>query len=203
MNRRLTLISRVLPGILIVGCSQRAVEPSPDPVKNEVVQVRLVELQGQSCDAFSGQENCVSVFTFVRTDCPIANRYAPELQRLQEQYAPRGVEWTLVYPDPDETAEMIQAHCEEFGFQCRALRDPEHQLVRLTQATVAPEVAVFNTQRQLVYCGRIDDRFVDFGQTRPEPTVHDLVDALEATLSGRAVARARTKAVGCLISDLQ
>jgi len=46
-------------------------------------------------------------------------------------------------------------------------------------------MAAFNTQRQLVYCGRIDDRFVDFSEARPEPTVYDLVAALEATSAGR------------------
>ena len=31
-----------------------------------------------------------SVLLFVSTDCPISNRYAPELRRLRERFAPRG-----------------------------------------------------------------------------------------------------------------
>jgi hypothetical protein len=40
------------------------------------------------------------VLVFVRTDCPISNRYAPELRRLQDRFAPRGMAFWLVYPDP-------------------------------------------------------------------------------------------------------
>src|ERR1700729_1688584 len=43
------------------------------------------------------------VFIFVRTDCPITNRYAPELQRLSEAFAADAVQFWLVYPDPSET----------------------------------------------------------------------------------------------------
>ena len=40
----------------------------------------------------------------VRTDCPITNRYAPELQRLSHAYAPRQQSssgWSI--PDPSES----------------------------------------------------------------------------------------------------
>ena len=40
------------------------------------------------------------VLLFIRTDCPISNRYAPDLERLYERFAPQGVEFRLVYPEP-------------------------------------------------------------------------------------------------------
>jgi hypothetical protein len=44
---------------------------------------------------------------------------------------------------------------------------------------------------------------VDLAKPRPQPTTHDLADAIEATLQGRPVAVPRTKAIGCLIADLK
>jgi hypothetical protein len=74
-------------------------------------------------------------------------------------------------------------------------------LVMLSKATVTPEAAVFDRAKRLVYHGRIDDRFVSLGLERPEPTTHDLADALSAMLAGKRVAPASTQAVGCFLAD--
>ena len=65
-----------------------------------------------------------------------------------------------------------------------------------------PEAAVF-ADGELVYRGRIDDRFVDFGKTRAAATTHDLAFALQAILDGRPVPESRTRAVGCFIPELK
>ena len=57
--------------------------------------------------------------------------------------------------------------------------------------------------RELVYLGRIDDRYVDFGKTRAAATTHDLAGALEAILDGRPVPESRTRAIGCFIPELK
>ena len=43
----------------------------------------------------------VQVFIFLRTDCPISNRYAPELTRIAKEFQGRHVAFYLVYPDPE------------------------------------------------------------------------------------------------------
>jgi hypothetical protein len=68
---------------------------------------------------------------------------------------------------------------------------------------VTPESVVFNARREIVYRGRIDDLYVDFGKSRPEPTTHELADAVEAVANGQPVRVGSTKAVGCYISDLK
>jgi hypothetical protein len=83
------------------------------------------------------------------------------------------------------------------------LRDPDHDLVRLAGATITPEAAVFVQGREMVYRGRIDDRYVDFGMTRTKATTHDLRNTLDAVLAGKPVPAARTRAIGCYIADLQ
>lgn len=163
----------------------------------------VTDLAGRRVEALPlGAAPLVLVFT--ATECPISNRYAPEIRRLRSKFAARGVAFRLVYADPSETAEAIRRHLRAFGHDEDALRDPGHELVRFTGATVTPEVAVLAasaTGSRLVYRGRIDDRAVDVGRIRPAPRVHDLEDVLDALVSGRALEARTTPATGCFIAE--
>jgi len=147
----------------------------------------------------------ILVLVFVTSDCPIANRYAPELTRIYRRYRDESVDFHLVYPDPSLSAGMIRAHRKEYSLPMPAVRDPRHDLVRLTGATRTPEAAVYRRSGggfDLAYRGRIDDRFVDFGKTRASATQHDLDDAIRDILAGREVTTARTRAIGCYLENL-
>lgn len=161
-----------------------------------------LDLSGKPLDPFAVAARA-RIFLFVRTDCPITNRYAPELQRIASEFARRGVEFWLVYPDPAETAAAIQAQIAEYKLPGKALRDPHHKLVARSQATVSPQAAVFNDGGHLVYSGRIDDRYVDFGKARPMAQTHDLEAAIAAVLSGKPAPVSRTRAVGCYLADVR
>ena len=163
--------------------------------------LQLLDLNGKAVDPLAAEPGIKAVvFLFTATDCPISNRYAPEVQRLYGAFASKGVRFWLVYPNPAETADAIRTHEKSFGYPADALRDPKQQLVKMAKATVTPEAAVFVDGR-LVYHGRIDDRIVEIGRERPAPTVHDLDEALAAVLAGKRVAHPATQAVGCFIAD--
>lgn len=166
-------------------------------------QSGAVNLAGRAVDVFRQAGGKVVVLIFVRTDCPISNRYAPTIQRLSAEHADTAAFW-LVYPSKKESAEMIRKHDQEFGYKIGALRDPQGVLVKLSQAQITPEAAVFDGQRRLVYHGRIDNLYEDFGHWRTAPTTHELAEAIEAARSGKGLAAARAvPAVGCYISDLE
>jgi hypothetical protein len=161
-----------------------------------------LDLSGQPLEPFANSARA-RIFLFVRTDCPITNRYAPELQRIASEFAHRGVDFWLVYPDPAETATAIRAQIAEYKLPGKALRDPHHKLVARSQATVSPQAAIFDEGGRLLYSGRIDDRYVDFGKSRPAAQTHDLEAATTAVLSGKPVAVSRTRAVGCYLADVR
>ena len=142
------------------------------------------------------------VLIFVRTDCPISNRYAPTIQALSQKYSGTAV-MMLVYPDKAETSANIEKHLQEYGYKIAALRDPQHALVKLGQVEITPEAAVFNGKGELIYHGRIDNWYKEFGRARSAPTTHELDDAIEAALNGHHPAPASVGGVGCYISDLQ
>jgi hypothetical protein len=147
----------------------------------------------------AGEKAAVLIFTTI--ECPISNRYAPEIVRLQREFEQHGIRFSLVFPNAADTADDIAAHVKRFGYDMPALRDPDHAIVRRAGATIAPEAAVIDGAGQVVYRGRIDDRYVAFGVDRPQPTRRDLRDALAAVVAGRQVAVRETRAIGCVLAD--
>lgn len=151
---------------------------------------------------FSSAAGKVIVLIFVRTDCPIANRYAPEIARLSAAHASDAVFW-MVYPDKRESVDEIRKHQTEYHLALPVLRDPQGALMKRAQVSVTPEAAVFDARGRLVYHGRIDNWFADFGRSRPVATTHELVDAIAAAESGHPETLPSVPAVGCYLSDLQ
>jgi len=143
------------------------------------------------------------VLLFVRSDCPITNRYAPELDRIAQEFEARGVVFWLVYPDASETDAAIAQHRLEYKFPGVSIRDPNHLLQKRADATISPQAAVFDQAGRLTYSGRIDDRYIAFGKARSAPTTHDLEDAITATLNGKPVKEPRTHSVGCYLADVK
>ena len=159
--------------------------------------IRLLDLQDHLVDPFDVTPGTRAiVLVFVSADCPISNRYAPEVRRLHDRFSPQGVRFWLVYSSGLDSRDTIRAHVKGFGYPMGALRDPQLLLARIAKATVTPEVAVFLPPRRLVYHGRIDDRYVDFAVDRQTPTRRDLQDALIGALSGKRVP-STSPAIGC------
>jgi hypothetical protein len=169
----------------------------------KIVQAQTAfDLEGKSLDPLAAASGKIVVLVFLRQDCPVSNRYAPVIQKISSERAD-DVRFWLVFPDKTETSNRIQKYLQDYGYRLPGLRDPEHVLVKLAQAETTPEVAVFDHNRHLIYHGRIDNWYVEFGRPRPAPTTHELSDAIEAALSGKAISPSAVKGVGCYISDLE
>jgi len=153
-------------------------------------------------DLLSPHGEKATVLIFTRTDCPISNRYAPEIQRLYRKYSAERVNFRLVYPERDLSEEAMQQHRREYGYPMPALLDPAHAYVSRAHARTTPEAAVF-ANGQLVYHGRIDDRYIDLTRAKQQADKHDLEEALSAVLAGKSPAIHETRAIGCAIEDLE
>jgi hypothetical protein len=172
------------------------------PILAAPADVRVRTLDDKLIDPFQAPASAKAlVFVFVSVDCPISNRYAPEVRRLHEKYSAQGVVFSLVYPNPAEPAEAIRRHLKDFNYPVRGLRDPRHDLVKAAGATITPEAAVYDRQGRLLYHGRIDDRYVSLGLERPAATKHDLDEVLSDVVAARPVRQATAPAVGCYIAD--
>jgi len=139
------------------------------------------------------------VLFFVTSDCPVTNSYVPEMNRIHEEYAPRGVLFLAVQSDVTIPEADVVRYARDFHYGYPVLLDPRQTMVRLAGATITPQVAVLTPEPQLLYLGRIDNRVADFGSERLTATEADLREALDSALAGKPVPHPRTKSVGCAI----
>jgi hypothetical protein len=134
---------------------------------------------------------------FVLHDCPAANSYAPEINRIAAEYRASGVRSFVVYAEKGLPAEKAAAHCLAYKFPCPALLDPDCALAATVGATHSPEAAIIGPWGDVLYCGRIDDRFESPGKSRAHPTSHDLRMAIDSVTKNQPIIKSRTEAVGC------
>lgn len=139
------------------------------------------------------------VLIFISQYCPIANGYAPEINRLVAEYTDDGVSFVLVHPEQTIQPASAKQHAADYGHTCPILIDTEHQLVKATGVTITPEAALITGGGTIAYRGRIDDRYAAIGVKRTVPRQTELRDAIDAVLAGRPVRVDRTEAVGCHI----
>jgi hypothetical protein len=164
--------------------------------------LHVSDLQGNPVQKLAADGTQAVVLIFAATDCPISNRYIPEITRLNQEYAAKSIKIWWVFPNPGDRLPIVQRHIQDFSIVTPALIDSHQELVQMAHASVTPEAAVFavngGTLRE-VYHGRIDDRYIAFGQERPQATRHDLQEAIEATLAGHPASKPAAGPVGCSI----
>ena len=136
---------------------------------------------------------------FITVDCPVGNSYVPEVNRLREAYAGRGVAFYGVQADPSVAEAVVAKYARDYHYTYPLLLDPTQILVRHVNATVTPQVAVLSPEGRVLYLGPVDNRVEDFGKQRPHATQNYVRDALDAVLNGRPVAIASHKSIGCAI----
>lgn len=185
------LLTTALLAVLILagaGCSSPTAKPG-----------LVADIQGRQHALFGAEGKQGTVLIFIERECPIANSYAPEINRIVRDYS--SFAFYLIQVDPDLTLSDARKHATEYALQAPVVIDRRHNLAKLAGAQVTPEAAVFSSSGSLLYLGRIDDKFAGFGKSRVEATQRDLRGALTAIASSQPVPVARTKAIGCYIPD--
>ena len=145
-----------------------------------------------------GAARAVTLF-FIATECPISNRYAPEINRLVAAYAAQGVAFYGVQSDPKIGASAARQHAQDYGFDFPVLLDPAQTVASRTGVTLTPTAVILSSAGELLYRGRIDNRYLDFGRYRDAGVTPDLRLALDAVVAGKPVAEPFTKAIGCAL----
>jgi len=165
------------------------------------VSLTVKDTVGHSHSPFKLESRTASVFFFILQDCPVSNRFAPEIARIVQDYKSKPVRFFLVYVDAAASAKEIEKHGREFNLPgVPVIHDAKHQLVAASGASITPEVAVVGQKGEIVYRGRIDNLYEALGKPRRVVTEHDLRNALDAVLQNKRVAIARTSAIGCYIT---
>jgi hypothetical protein len=194
--RRSSLHRRLRPLLLATLFLGRigAAPPSPS-------SLRVIDLDEKPHAVFSGDARDIVVLFFLAPECPVSNRSVPTMRALAAEFAGAHVRFLGVYPEPDEPLANLRRHAAEFRLDFPLRVDRPHALVRHTGVTLTPEAVVADGQGTLLYRGRIDDRFVDFGRERLRATREDLREVLLALRAGRRPPFRATQGFGCTLSQ--
>lgn len=153
-----------------------------------------------SLSDYKDQKGVILVFTC--NHCPYAKLYESRIIDLQKKFGAKQFPVVAINPndstivEADSFSNMV-ANAATKGFNFPYLLD-NVQLFKKYGATKTPHVFVLKNEGgsfKVAYIGAIDDNSQDandVGETY-------VVDAVNALLEGKALARTETKAVGCTI----
>jgi thiol-disulfide isomerase/thioredoxin len=151
----------------------------------------------------------VLVIVFTCNHCPTAQAYEERIQKLSDDFAPKGATLVAIspndpkavrldelgYTDLSDSLEEMKIRARERHITFPYLYDGETQAVaHLYGPTATPHLFVFDGERKLRFAGRVDD-----GENPARITVSDARNAIAAVLAGQPVPVEKTKVFGCSI----
>lgn len=145
-------------------------------------------------------QDSITVYIFLHDDCIISQNYTLTLKTLHKEFANEDLQFVGLFPDFASKPKNIAAFREKYNIPFLLKQDYYHDKKEAFNATVTPEVVIYNeTQKQIVYQGRIDDTYARVGQRRKVITTSELKDALKAIRNNQAVKITKTDPIGCFI----
>jgi hypothetical protein len=143
----------------------------------------------------------VIVLVFLGPECPVSQRYVPELNRLASGQATNGVEFCGVISGKSITRSNAAFFVKEYAIQYPVLFDDAGLFARWLRPTHVPEAFVLKADGDVAYRGRIDDWYQAPGKPRAVIQHHELRDAIAAVRAGKTPPRLFAQPVGCYFED--
>jgi mono/diheme cytochrome c family protein len=179
--------------------TERAAEldPRETNVGRLVPDLAFTDLDGRAgkLSDFAGHALVIAVRD---VGCPVSQRTAPALARLEDEFHARDVAFLFLDLSTQDTEKEIQGDVEAHGFDGIVVHDVAQTLGAALEARTTTETFLIDGARTLVYRGAIDDQAAR-GVAVEEVRHPYLRDALEQTLARQKVMVAATSAPGCLL----
>lgn len=162
----------------------------------------LPDAEGLETYLTDALERGPAVVVFTCNACEHSQAYEKRLIALQRDYVADGVQVLAVNPNPstdgaDESVQAMNERSKRNGFNFAYLKDEDQSVARAFGPQATPHAFVVDTERTVVYQGRIDDRWEE-----PDKVVRPYVrEALDYLLGGREghLDTASTIPVGCKV----
>ena len=203
----MTTSMRKTLAVLALAISLRA-EPHPiAPLGSPAPDFALPGVDGKVHKLGDYAASPVLVIVFTCNHCPIASLYEGRIQKLADDYQPKGVAVVAIQPnnpdairvdeldsaDTSDSLDEMKIRVEYKHLRYPYLYDGETQSVaRALGPQATPHVFIFDNERKLRYQGRIDNSY------RQELVkTEDARNAIEALLAGKPVPVPQTGVFGC------
>ncbi len=158
---------------------------------------KLFDINGkeQTLNNLKGKNGAIMVF--LSAQCPVVKGYNERISKLAEDYKAKGVNVIGINANSTEPMERVKAHAAK-NYKFPVLIDKGNVLANKLGANVTPEIFYVSAKNVLLYHGAIDN-------DRSGKTITDnyLRDALESSLSGKAIAKTSANAFGCSIKRVE
>src|SRR5262249_6320143 len=148
--------------VLLAGVALPAASEAPKAVKD----FSLADARGKTHTSADWKGKKAVVLFFLNTECPVSNFYAPECSRLAKAFAVKWAAFYGIHPDPDLTAEAAARHAADYRIAFRVLLDPTQVVTRQTGVERVPSAVVLSPEGDVLYRGRVDDRYTADGVRR-------------------------------------
>ena len=126
--------------------------------------------------------------------------YTLPLRELHEEYANENIHFIGLFPNFSSKPNLIETFKKKYQIPFELKTDYYHKKKEKFEATVTPEVVVYNESNgQVIYKGRIDDAYARVGKRKRFTTTSELKDVLESIRNHQPIMIANTQAIGCFI----
>jgi peroxiredoxin len=185
----------ILAGAVIAGSgrSDNGI-PAPPAIGSTIENFTLPDTDGVDHTLNSVKGKNGSVLIFISVQCPVSNAYNERMEKLAQDYAPRGINIIGINANKTEPAEAVKAHAAEKRLTFTILKDPGNKIADRLGANATPEAYFLDANNKLLYHGRIDN-----SKDASGVSASDLRDALDAALAGKPIAKPTAMAFGCTI----
>lgn len=158
----------------------------------------LPGIDGKSYSLESFRHAKLLLVFFSCNHCPYVVGSEERILALHDKYHPKGLDMVAVNSNetenhPTDTMEHMIQRAHEVGIHYPYVRDESQDVARAYGALRTPHFFLFDEDRKLRYTGRLDDNPRDASQA----TTHELADAIEALLKGKAPPIEVTNPIGC------
>ncbi len=167
-----------------------------------VMELDLRDAEGRLHTAAEWSGRPAAVLICLAPDCPVSREYADALERLAHRFEPCGIVFFGIDPTTGITPEASVQRWAGWHLPFPILFDVHRRVVRQAGIEVTPEAVVVLPDGQVVYRGRIDDRYGADGHTLSRSTRSELEAALDAILADELPSVAEAKAHGSLIAPM-
>ncbi len=169
-------------------------------IGDSLFNFKLKSTGGKVYDKFTFADRTALVLVVTCNHCPYARTYWSRLINMFNKFEDDNLMILAINPNdaeqyPADSFENMVKLAQELNLPFPYLHDEDQSITKQLGATRTPEVFVFNSKRNLVYKGAIDDNWENESMVMQ---VY-LEDAIEDALDGMEPDYTEIPAIGCSV----
>jgi thiol-disulfide isomerase/thioredoxin len=211
MKKKIIVFSLlIIPGLIWNASLPGAEDPKTLEIGASAPDFSLPCVDGKTYTLDSFKSGKILLIIFTADHCPTAQAYEDRILQLYQDFNSKGVEFVMIspnnpqavcfeeigYSDLGDSFEEMKIRAKDKKYPMPYLYDGDRQeAAKAYGPTTTPHVFIFDSQRKLRYCGRIDEMENPYVKA----TQHDTRNAIIALIEGKPVPVEKTKTFGCSI----